>query len=104
MDFRVRTSHKIEARWADGIYLGIKRTSTEKLIGTADRVYVVQSIRRKPVEYVWNGQLLLSIKGTPWCPNPKAEDRTELILPISLEPELPDAPKGLAPIKGTPCP
>ena len=41
VDYRVRTQHKLEARWDIGIYLGIKLHTTEKIIGTPQGVVVV---------------------------------------------------------------
>ena len=64
VEFRVRTRHKLESRWTAGIYLGIRRTTSEKIVGTADQVFVVQSIRRKPTDEAWNKALLMAIKGT----------------------------------------
>ena len=48
VDYRKRTRHKLEARWARGVFLGVNVDSTEKIVGTADGVYIVQAIRRVP--------------------------------------------------------
>ncbi len=48
VEFRRRARHKLEARWEPGVCLGVKETTTEKIIGTSTGVYVVQSIRRRP--------------------------------------------------------
>ena len=94
VEFRLRTHHKLEARWMAGVYLGLRRTTSEKVVGTELKLYVVQSIRRKPADEAWDGKLLLSTKGTPWTPNPEGDDSTELPKPIVLQPELPDEPTG----------
>ena len=94
VEFKIQTRHKLEARWAPGVFLGIRRKTTEKLIGTSDGIYVVQSVHRKPSDEAWNGDLVLSVKGSPWLPNPKAEDPAEFPLPIVLTPEMPEVPVG----------
>ena len=96
VEFKVQTRHKLESRWAPGVYLGIRRKTSEKLVGTADTIYVVQSIRRKPQDEAWDGDLLMSIKGTPWLPNPKEGESKDLPLPIVLVPEVPEEPAGPA--------
>ena len=94
VEFRLQTRHKAETRWSPGIYLGIRRRTTEKLVGTPKSIYVVQSVRRKPLDEAWDGALLLAIKGTPWQPTPKEGSSTELPLPIVLAPEVPEVETG----------
>ena len=48
VEYLRRTRHKLQARWDKGLFLGVKITTSEKIIGTPNGVYVVQSIRRKP--------------------------------------------------------
>ena len=54
----------------------------------------MQSVRRKPDDQQWNLQLLQSITGTPWAPNPAKQkeprEALELPEPVSIEPEQPD--------------
>ena len=38
---------KAEARWKDGVFLGIRLESGEKLIGTPEGVFKVRSLRRR---------------------------------------------------------
>ena len=96
VEFRTRTRDKLESRWQNGIYLGIKRTTSEKIVsdGTG-KVLVVQTLRRTPGRY--NKDLLLKVRGTPWEPKGESlrgeEDRpVELPAPITIVPELPDVP------------
>ena len=85
VDFRVRTQHKLEARWDIGIYLGIRLHTTEKIIGTPQGVVVVQSIRRKPADQQWNADLIEKLVGTPWAPSPGKQKNNQEAL------ELPEA-------------
>ena len=61
---------------------------------TPKGVVVVQSVRRKPDDQQWNLQLLQSITGTPWAPNPAKQkeprEALELPEPVSIEPEQPE--------------
>ena len=34
VEFRLRTHHKLEARWMAGVYLGLRRTPSEKIVRT----------------------------------------------------------------------
>ena len=85
VDYRVRTQHKLEARWDIGIYLGIRLHATEKIIGTPQGVVVVQSIRRKPADQQWNADLIEKLVGTPWAPSPGKQKNNQEAL------ELPEA-------------
>ena len=93
VDYRVKTNHKLEPRWDNGILLGVRLHTTEKIIGTPQGVVVVQSIRRKPPDSQWNAELIDQLVGTPWAPNPsktkEARDSLELPEPVAIEVEQP---------------
>ena len=58
---------------------------------------MVQSIRRKHPDTQWNGELLKTIQGTPWAPNPGKKDSKEaqeLPEPVAIEVEQPDIEAG----------
>ena len=92
--YRVRTTHKLDVCWDTGIFLGIRLHTTEKIIGTSKGVVVVQSIRRKPEDQQWDVELLQSIQGTPWAPNPStargAREALELPEPLAISVEQPE--------------
>ena len=67
-----------------------------RLVGTEHRIYVVQSIRRKPQGEQWNKAQVMAIKGTPWKTNPEAEDPGELPMPMTLMPEQPQVERSPA--------
>eukprot|EP00439_Symbiodinium_sp_Y106_P005361 s12533_g1.t1 len=71
VDYRRRAKSKLDARWQEGVYLGLRLTSSEKIIGTPSGILVVQSIRRKPADKQFNLEMLKAVKGTPWQPNPE---------------------------------
>jgi hypothetical protein len=92
VEFQRRAKHKLEQRWSPGVFLGVRETTTEKVVGTAQGVFVVQSLRRKPAEERWSAQMLQSIKGLPWEPNPAEDVPSELPEPVHLEPAQPEVP------------
>ena len=82
VDYRVRTTHKFEARWRVGIFCGVRVSTTEKIMATEDGVVVVQSIRRKPKEHRWDMELFKKVKGAPWAPTPKTAARPDEALEL----------------------
>ena len=101
VDYRRRAKSKLDARWQEGVYLGLRLTSSEKIIGTPSGMLVVQSIRRKPADKQFNLEMLKAVKGTPWQPNPEKSpnaDADRLPEPIAIEPVV--APAELPPQPG----
>ena len=43
----LKRGHKFESRWQQGIFLGVKDNTTEKIVGNGSVFFTVQSIRRK---------------------------------------------------------
>lgn len=46
VEYRKRTRHKLESRWARGVFAGAKLSTTEKVVADDKGTYVVQSVRR----------------------------------------------------------
>jgi hypothetical protein len=96
VDYRVRTKHKLEPRWATGIFCGVRLDITEKIIATENGIVVAQSVRRKPKELRWDADLFAKVKGTPWAPIPgravRPEEAEELTEAIEVLPEVPEEP------------
>ena len=72
------------------MFLGVKETTTEKIVGTNRGIFVVQSVTRRPPEARFNGELLTALRGFPWAPSETEE--AELPEPIGLPPALPEVP------------
>ena len=66
--------HKFESQWAKGAFLGVKDNTTEKIVGTSQGVFTVQSIRRKSGIEKYDIELLRSISGLPWDPQAVREE------------------------------
>ena len=85
VEYMKRTKTKLDSRWHDGIFLGIKDSSSEKMIGTPEGVLVVQSIRRKPAEEAWSAESIEKVSGVPWKPTPTPDaDRAARDLPREI--------------------
>ena len=53
---RMQKLNKLDNKWRDGIYLGIKDNTNEVFVGTSEGVFRVQSVRRKSEQerYQWS--------------------------------------------------
>ena len=64
---------KLEERFQDGVWLGLRPGSNEVWIGTPSGVVLARTVRRKPDNLRWSFEELMAIKGTPWEPAPSAK-------------------------------
>lgn len=90
VEYRRRTTNKFEGRWRQGIYLGVRRQTTERIIGDPEGTWIVQSVRRVPIEDRWDAGFALGIIGILWLPNPKGNEPHELEEHVVFHPERPD--------------
>ena len=67
--------NKVEARWEEGIWLGVQEVSGDHIIGTAAGCLKTKDLRRKPQEDRWRSEDMKKMKGTPWEPVPGHPDR-----------------------------
>ena len=74
------------------MFLGVRESTTEKIVGAADGIFVAQSIRRKPEGERYSAALVKGIRGLPRMPKPEGEKVVELPEPITLRPEMPEVP------------
>eukprot|EP00435_Cladocopium_sp_Y103_P031617 s579_g8.t1 len=65
--------HKLEARWATGIFVGVRLNSAEKVIATPEGIVVVQSIKRKPKELWWDAELFGKVEAAETQAGEKGE-------------------------------
>ena len=68
-----RKSHPIpapEAKFQEGIWLGLDQRTEEVIIGTPSGIVKCRSVRRRPEPERWNTDAVLAIRGTPWEPTP----------------------------------
>ena len=57
---------KLSSLWDDGIFLGIKATTGEFMIGDKIGVHRTRTIQRKPIEERWKPENLEFVGGVPW--------------------------------------
>ena len=62
---------KLSCLWEDGIYLGMKGTTGEVIVGDANGIHRTRTIQRKPEEKRWRKSNLGLVTGVPWK---KSED------------------------------
>ena len=61
---------KMEERFREGIFLGMRMRSDEIIVGTADGVIKARTIRRRPKGEQWSAEEVKNMKGTPSMPVP----------------------------------
>ena len=64
---------KLTCMWEDGIYLGVKATTAELIIGTKSGVWVTRTARRKLEDERWSKDSLEMVGGVPWYKNDRDE-------------------------------
>ena len=57
---------KINARWEEGIFVGVRRKSNELWMATKEGIISVRSVRRLPVEKRWTEECVDWVKWAPW--------------------------------------
>ena len=66
----VGRTDNLEAKWDDGIWLGVESRTGENRIGTESGIVKCRSVRRKPEEERWSATALKALTGAPWDPSP----------------------------------
>ena len=66
---------KLSCMWEAGIFLGVKGTTGEIIVGDNAGIHRTRSIQRKPLEERWNKEHLKMVTGVPWK---KSEDDPEV--------------------------
>ncbi|CAE7627361.1 unnamed protein product [Symbiodinium sp. CCMP2592] len=85
VDYRRNTRSKLDSRWQSGVYLGLRLQSTEKIVGTNQGIFVVQSIKRKPEGQQWDSDLVKAVRGLPWKTSPdETGDGARLPEPLTV--------------------
>ena len=67
---------------AIGVFLGVVMETNEKIVGTAEGVFAVYSVRRKPDMSRYDAEIHQEVRGVPWDPNPGAASSQTLPAPI----------------------
>ena len=54
---------KLTSMWEDGVFLGIKGSTAEIIVGDKNGVWVTRTVRRKPIEERWNRENMEKVVG-----------------------------------------
>ena len=57
---------KLTCLWEDGIFLGVKGSSGEFIVGDTQGVWKTRTMRRRPAEEKWDSENLELVGGVPW--------------------------------------
>ena len=57
---------KLTSMWENGVFLGVKGTTGEIIVGDERGVWATRTVRRKPEEERWQRENLERIVGVPW--------------------------------------
>ena len=72
---------RLDPKWQDGAFIGIRDRSDEMLIMTTSGVHKASDVLRRPELERWDFEFLMTLKCTPWNPNRRRE-RWQLTVPM----------------------
>ena len=94
--------NKLEVRWRDGIFLGVRETTGEYLIGTSDGVVKARALKEKPPSEQYEWKQMEAMVGLPWQPTPKDPTITD-VPTVIMEPSA-HVPIPAPPVQDGPVP
>lgn len=74
---KLDTIKKLDARWSEGIILGVHWRTGEALIETREGVLCNSAIRRINSARMWSKEDVLGIRGVPWHREPELEEHAQ---------------------------
>ena len=80
---------KLDPKWQDGAFIGIRDRSDEMLIMTPSGVCKTRKVRRRPELERWDFEFITTLKGTPWNPNPASGEMAADALPADVAVPMP---------------
>jgi hypothetical protein len=63
--------NKLEPHTKPGIFLGLRESNSELMIGTPGGVVRSSTVFRRPLSTRWDAAALASMQGVPWAPTPR---------------------------------
>ena len=81
---------QVEAKWHEGIFLGIKDESKIAVVGTPHGNFFSRIIRRVPKKDSGDGMLFNSIRGAPWELQPRAEGGVVSRVQVDVQAAIPE--------------
>ena len=62
---------KLTCLWDDGVFLGVKPTTGEIIVGDERGIWRTRTVRRKPENERWKKENIKKVAGVPWKLNPE---------------------------------
>ena len=57
-----------QLRWQEGVFVGIRMHTGEKIVATPEGICKTRSIRRRIESERWDPDEIMKVTGTPWKP------------------------------------
>ena len=80
---RVRVP-KAGSQWFSGVYLGKDTEADEVVLGNANGVFKVRTVRRRSPSQQWNASYVMQMTSTPWQPRGDGVESTAFVMPPDL--------------------
>ena len=74
----------MDTRLLEGIFLGVKRKTSEYLIGTPSGVFRARNVYRRALQERWDRSYMDSIVGSPWQMKPLTDSDSNTQVPRAL--------------------
>eukprot|EP00439_Symbiodinium_sp_Y106_P050455 s7386_g6.t1 len=89
IDAKRPTSNKVKipkggSQWFSGVYLGKDTEADEVILGNANGVFKVRTVKRKPPSQQWNAVGVTKMLSVPWQPKGGGVDSTAFVMPPDL--------------------
>ena len=72
------------SQWFSGVYLGKDTEADEVILGNANGVFKVRTVKRKPPSQQWNAVGVSKMLSVPWQPKGDGVDSTAFVMPPDL--------------------
>ena len=87
IDAKLPVSNKVRipkggSQWFSGVYLGKDTEADEVILGNANGVFKVRTVKRKPLQ--WNAVGVSKMLSVPWQPKGDGVDSTAFVMPSDL--------------------
>ena len=89
IDAKMPQSNKLKIpkggqQWFSGVYLGKDTEADEVIIGNADGVFKVRTVKRRPPSQQWNAVGVTKMLSVPWQPKGDGVDSNAFVMPPDL--------------------
>ena len=72
------------SQWFSGVYLGKDTEADEVVLGNANGVFKVRTVRRRSPSQQWNASYVMQMTSTPWQPRGDGVELTAFVMPPDL--------------------